>query len=267
VTQKANEFSASWLALHRRRHALKKSLIAVLPEHLLRQIQFEWHMLLIRLRSWNIKSRYAGQRGLLINIGAGPTGRPGWVNLDGFSAKGVNCLYDVRKRLPFPDASVKGIYSEHFLEHLDYLEEVPAFLAECHRVLQHDGVIRIIVPDAGKYLAAYVRGGWQELATLRPLGPGNKDYYFNFTYNTPMELINVVFRQAQEHKFAYDYETLDFLLKRHGFTEVRQQAFRRSLESVLCLDTPARASESLYVEAVKRSPAATMTASTPQSLA
>ena len=251
------EFGTSWVAWHGRRSAWKKSVVAVLPEHLLRQLRFELLMLLVRLRSRNVARHYAERRELLVNVGAGPTGRQGWVNLDGFAARGVNCLYDARRRLPFPDGSVRGIYSEHFLEHLDYLEEVPAFLAECHRVLRHEGVIRVIVPDAGKYLAAYARGGWQELAALRPLGPGNEDHYFKFTYNTPMELINVVFRQAQEHKFAYDRETLEFLLKRHGFAEVRQQAFGRSIDPVLCLDTEERATESLCVEAVKRTPAAT----------
>lgn len=66
-----------------------------------------------------------------------------------------------------------------------------------------------------------------------------------------MELINVLFREGDEHKFAYDDETLKFGLRRYGFGTVLKQEFSRSLTLELCLDRPARAYESLYVLAKK----------------
>ena len=66
-----------------------------------------------------------------------------------------------------------------------------------------------------------------------------------------MELINVVFRQGFEHKYAYDYETLEFLLHRYGFSNVQQQKFGESWMEELSIDWERRASESLYVEAMK----------------
>jgi hypothetical protein len=66
-----------------------------------------------------------------------------------------------------------------------------------------------------------------------------------------MELINVVFRQYYEHKFIFDYETLEFLLQRYGFSSVCRQSFGESLLEELEIDKPERATESLYVEAVK----------------
>jgi citrate lyase synthetase len=66
-----------------------------------------------------------------------------------------------------------------------------------------------------------------------------------------MELINVVFRQGHEHKFAYDFETLRFLLDRYGFSEVVHQEYGTSLMTELCLDQVHRASESIYVDAKK----------------
>jgi len=66
-----------------------------------------------------------------------------------------------------------------------------------------------------------------------------------------MELINAVFRQGCEHKFAYDYETIAFLLKRYGFREVKKQAYGRSSMPELCIDHQIRASASLYVEGIK----------------
>jgi len=160
-------------------------------------------------------------------------------------------VYDCRKHLPFDDNSVRYIFSEHFFEHVDYCEEVPFFLSDCYRVLQPGGVIRIIVPDTEKYIRAYCREGWDELARIRPLGPERSDAYFGSTYNTKMELLNVVFRQYFGHKFAYDFATLEFLLRRYGFSQVQRQSFGRSLWPDLCIDTREREFESLYVEAVK----------------
>jgi SAM-dependent methyltransferase len=50
-------------------------------------------------------------------------------------------------RLPFDDASLDFVFSEHFLEHL-FLDEAVALLRECHRVLRPRGVVRTCVPDA-----------------------------------------------------------------------------------------------------------------------
>jgi hypothetical protein len=66
-----------------------------------------------------------------------------------------------------------------------------------------------------------------------------------------MELLNVVFRQGHEHKFAYDFETLRFLLRRYGFSEILLQEYSKSMMPELCLDQAARASESIYVDARK----------------
>src|SRR5262249_55628967 len=142
--------------------------------------------------------------------------------------------------------------TEHFFEHIDYTEEAPRFLAEAKRVLKDGGVIRIIVPDAEKYLNAYVRDDWRDMMAIRPLDPNLKDFHYSFRYSTRMELINVVFRQFEEHKFAYDFETLALLLKRNGFDEVVRSSYGQSLDPELCIDLEARAPESLYVEAVKR---------------
>ena len=252
IDNETDDYYTSWLRKCARRSKLRRYITKVLPAHLLREIVFESHMLFLRMWSWHASRVYRRKTDLLVNIGAGKSGKSGWVNLDGFANHGVNCRYDARKHLPFSDNSVRGIFTEHFLEHIDYTEDVPIFLGECYRVLMDGGVIRIIVPDAEKYLNAYVRGSWQELASIRPLDDKMRDYYFKFKYNTRMELINVVFRQGGEHKFAYDFETIELILNISGFVEIKRQEFRKSVFQDMCIDLAERASESLYVEAVKR---------------
>ena len=61
----------------------------------------------------------------------------------------------------------------------------------------------------------------------------------------------MVFRQGHRHKYAYDYKTLEVLLYRSGFSEVVKQHFKKSMMKELGIDKVERASESLYVEAVK----------------
>jgi len=223
----------------------------ILPRHTYLPLKDEVRLALLRLKSGGVQRRFRNARDLLVNVGCGSQGKTGWVNVDAGKAPGVNCVFDCRKNLPFPDNSVRGIFCEHFMEHIDYTEEAPYFVFECHRVLKEGGVLRVIVPDAEQYLKAYGKGGWEELTRVRGLDPERRDPWFKCRYNTRMELINVLFRQGHEHKYAYDFETLEFLLRRYGFAKALKQEFGKSLMPELGIDQLARASESLYVEAVK----------------
>ncbi len=233
------------------RRGLRALLFQLLPKPLLKQIKFELDMLAVRLLRRGPAGEYRARTDLLVNVGAGDVGKEGWINLDGYRAKGITFRWDARKSLPFRDKSVRGLFAEHFFEHIDYRQEAPRFLAEAHRVLKDGGILRIIVPDAEKYLKAYANGDWQTLSSIRPLDPQRKDFHFDFKYNTRMELINVIFRQESEHKFAYDFETLELLLNRNGFQQVVKQTFGKCLDPAVCIDLEVRASESLYVDAVK----------------
>ena len=224
---------------------------AFIPRHAYLPLLHELRMAWRRVGTRKEAKKYKHARNLKVNVGCGPIGKSGWINADIDYSPGVNCIWDCRRSLPFEDASVKCIFTEHFVEHLDYCEEMPVFLSECHRVLAPKGIVRIIVPDGERYLQGYSSQGWDALTKTRPLGPGRSDAHFGAHYNTKMELINVVFRQYYEHKFAYDFETLEFLLRKHGFSSVCRQSFGQSLLSDLLIDKPERATESLYVEAVK----------------
>jgi len=149
---------------------------------------------------------------------------------------------------------VTAIYSEHFLEHLEYGSEVEKFLKECLRCLSQSGVLRISVPDAGEYLKLYANDDWKELSKRRPLikeGNDYRDHWLGGRYSTKMQFINVIFRQNGEHKYAYDAETLIQLLRTVGFAKVSKTSFGVSSDPNMAPDTPERRSESLYVEAVK----------------
>ena len=214
-------------------------------------VRFEWNALKVRLTRKLREGRYAALRDIWLNVGCGESGKEGWTNVDCFPCPSVNCLWDARHSLPFADHSVRGIFCEHFLEHLEYTREVPVFLSECHRVLKDGATVRFIVPDAERYLRAYVTGGWEALAAIRPLEDGHNDRWFGHSYSTRMELVNAIFHQGNEHRFAYDQETLCRALACCGFENVTVRAFGQSACPELLLDMPERATENLYVEGTK----------------
>ena len=113
-----------------------------------------------------------------LNLGCGKRFHPAWENLD-FSSRtpGVR-TYDLRKGIPFPEASFNVVYHSHVLEHLPK-QVVPGFLRECHRVLRSGGVIRIVVPDLERIARLY------------------------------LEALDKAVRQAKDAEFQYDWAIME----------------------------------------------------------
>ena len=106
----------------------------------------------------------------------------------------------------------------------------------------------------GAYLRAY-SGPWDLLVNMRPLectADGWRDRWGGHVYETKMQLVNAVFRQGYEHKYAYDDENLVLVMREEGFADVVVQQYAISMDSKMAPDTYERRTESLYVEAVKR---------------
>ena len=108
---------------------------------------------------------------LLLNFGAGDP-VPGWLNLDSspfyLFPRFVHRMIDIvrvstrsnfflnadykfhlfapNRRLPVKDAAIDIIYCSHVIEHLP-AESLKHLFDEFHRVLKHNGIVRIIVPD------------------------------------------------------------------------------------------------------------------------
>lgn len=145
---------------------------------------------------------------------------------------------------------------EHTLEHLSYLDGKNVLMC-FWRMLRPGGTLRISVPDFEIYLEVYQRRKSGE-RVICPYGYLDKlgAYGEVPSDTTPMMVINVMFRGAGErvdysHKFTYDYETLELMLRRCGFVNIRKESFMHGRDSVLLIDNEEREDESLYVEASK----------------
>ena len=179
------------------------------------------------------------ERSEYLNAGCGPNIVPGFMNIDCYWRPGILC-WDLTRALPFGDSSLKGIYSEHCLEHLTY-EDAGKALREFRRVLSPGGHLRVVVPDVELYIDLYVRARSGEKVVL----PCQEE----LQTKTPLFALNRIMRDHQ-HLYAYDFEAMRQLIEQAGFHSVTRTTFGSGSDPKLLIDTPERACESLYVEAL-----------------
>lgn len=135
---------------------------------------------------------------LYLNIGCGKVKLPGFVNIDLEPGADIQC--DVTQGLPFADATVDGIYSEHFIEHLGQ-KDIIAFLRECRRVLKPGGRVRIATPDLDEVVRQYAADDWRQ--------PWLKQYGYEWIQNRA-ECLNVTMREWG-HQWLVNEEELSRL--------------------------------------------------------
>ena len=172
---------------------------------------------------------------LRLHLGSAWQPKEGWFNVD-LVGHPVDLAWNLAHGLPFPDGSAEAIFHEHLLEHLP-LEAAAKLIEESHRVLIPGGVMRIAVPDAGRYLLSYANGGQGLIDEYRPGRP------------TTLLAAQEIF-YLHGHRSAWDLETLGLFVRAAGFEQCEGREFGNSRIEP-CPDSPHREQESIYVEAVK----------------
>ncbi len=201
-----------------------------------RRVLDEYKVSKMHLANVQKAKKYAGKKDLKLNLGCGFTIKPGWVNVD-FNPK-CELSLDLREKLPLDDNSCEMIYSEHFFEHLGYPDETGFLLKESLRVLKPGGTFSVGVPDTEWPLLAY--------------GDSQKYDYFDYAKklfhpwcDTKLQHINEHFRQNGEHKYAWDFETMESVLQKLGYVNIKRRNFNPEL------DSEKRQLGTLYVDAQK----------------
>jgi len=155
------------------------------------------------------RPRTGGKGPLRLHIGSGQQAFQGWINIDNQPLPGVDRVLDVRKGLPYRDAT--AIYAEHFLEHIGF-DDALAFLRECRRALAEFGVLRISTPNLD----------WVY-----------KTHYPSVDTGSPVERLRDCFQLNQAfhgwgHQFLYNKPSLEAALKASGFERVRFHRYGES---------------------------------------
>lgn len=173
-----------------------------------------------------------------LHLGSGLCFMSGWLNIDLVDASGPEfCKHDLTTGLPkhIHNNSVDFIFTQHFLEHITR-EQAVLLLLDCRRKLKPGGVIRIVVPDLDECVQRYVTnqvpndpGGW---------GPPNRCIMINQAFH------------AWGHKFLYNKEELEIVVREAGFTNISWPAYKDSAHAAL-QNIDVRPSTDLRVEATK----------------
>ena len=191
----------------------------------------------------------------MLDIGSGPfKGVDGWLTADAFKSE-ADIYLNAKHGFPFPDGSFDIVYSEHLIEHI-YIDKVPRFLREIHRILKPGGLCRIATPDLEIYAANYVAKNDDFFATTiknskaRWGGPA-KNKFWLVRSNGGAFMTRAV-QRFYHHRWMYDYETLASCLQEVGFTRCVKQSCGESLnEAAGRRDGSKRWEDTLYVDAVK----------------
>ena len=207
----------------------------------------EWIGNVIRNRKFQLRrERVRNLR--YLDLGCGRNTHENFINLDCLWHPSVDVCWDITRGLPFPNASMKGIFTEHCLEHFP-LTVGMQILRELRRLLEPGGVIRIVVPNGQMYLEIYAQ---QTLGKSEIRFPFQELESFQNLYS-PILSVNRVFYQDREspfgHRAMFDSDLLGKLLALAGFVNIGQTCFYKSRDDCLAIDTPSRSCESLYMEA------------------
>jgi predicted SAM-dependent methyltransferase len=133
-----------------------------------------------------------------LNLGCGDDIIAGWINCDLHNGRAeIQC--DVRK-LPFEDNTAEMILASHLLEHFDFKESF-GILTEWKRVLQHNGLLIIEVPNLTEYCKLY-------------LNPDKNLEALVGIYGYPWQ-------DGHAHKFGYSPDQLRWTLQACGFRNIQ----------------------------------------------
>lgn len=157
---------------------------------------------------------------LYLHIGCGTRRFDGFVQIDLDATADLSM--DVTQGLPFGDNSARGIYSEHFFEHLSQAQGCN-FLRECRRVLAPGGTLRIAMPDLDYCVERYSTD-WRDQAGL-------KDFGLDWIQNR-CEFLNVAMREWG-HQWIYNEEELRRVAGYAGLTFLARRDLGESSDPML----------------------------------
>jgi len=164
-----------------------------------------------------------------LNIGASPIWeKDGWYTLDHkYKKKDKHKIPGDILKITLPKKSCSVVFCSHVFEHIPHTK-LPWAIAEINRVLEKNGVLRILTPDLEKICTAYVKKdknffkkALEEDENIRTdLGLGGMLMNFIVSPGQDTALLDRnldKFIAGYAHLYSYDYKMLYIILKKNGF--------------------------------------------------
>lgn len=140
------------------------------------------------------------QKEVRLNLGCGRDYKKGYINVDVVTEFPVDVIADLSKPLPFKNNYAEEVYASDILEHFTK-EDGEIFLQECYRVLKVGGVLILRTHNIEQIIKQF----HDDSFVMRHFIYGN-------TERTGV---------WGAHKYAYDEQELNSLLKYIGFTGIK----------------------------------------------
>lgn len=198
--------------------------------------------------SWNARmSKHPKIHRILQQAGVFP--ESGWRDVPNLR------IHDISTDLPFDDGSAECVYASHVIEHL-CRENGEALVSECYRILENGGRVRLVTPDLEKFIKEYLgeyeipRESESQYRTpadrlISGTGLGEEQDRSNLD-----EILHSTLLSEHQHRWLYDYDSLEELLDECGFSRVeRCQSQSGEVPDIERLDHPP--DQSVFVEAEK----------------
>lgn len=199
---------------------------------------------ILRTSNQRILQRHQAGEPLRLHLGCGSKVLKGWVNIDSIWRPNVAVMALPEDLRSFEKNTVESIYASHLLEHLPYPKQTMALLITCYQILKDGGVLRLAVPDIEAIINAYTRNDEAFFKIQSELHPS--------WCTTKLEHLMYALQQDGEHKFGYDFETLQKVLSQAGFEDIVKSSFGQSAFEALQVDYRNDHGLTLFVDAVKR---------------
>lgn len=180
-----------------------------------------------------------------LHLACGDKVLAGWINTDNRYLPGTIQMNMPHGMRMFPNASASFAYCSHMLHYLDNPGEVQDFVREVHRILKPGGVFRVCVPGIERIIRAYV-------ADDEEFFKEQKNHHPKWATTKLDHLIQALSARHDDgaHKYGYDSETAEKLMKQCGFKKVIVNGHNESDFEPLRMDYRGK-NLSLFFDAVK----------------
>jgi predicted SAM-dependent methyltransferase len=132
---------------------------------------------------------------------------------------------DIVKGLPIGNNSCKAIYCSHTLEHL-CLEDLRTALKNTYKILNADGIFRLVLPDLEYLMKEYVNDTSSDAA----INFLKEAYLGQETRKRGVVGFMTEWLGNSKHLWMWDFKSLKRELEKEGFIEIKRAYFGDSLD-------------------------------------
>jgi glycosyltransferase involved in cell wall biosynthesis/predicted SAM-dependent methyltransferase len=153
------------------------------------------------------------ERPIRLSLGSGGKPTPSYRNTDLFAGPNIEEVFD-QSKIPYPNACVHAIYSEHSLEHTAGHTGAEETIKEYARVLRHNGDLWLKIPDLELCCENFLRSEDRDAKDGERFGPRE---WFKYTIYGIQDITKDPNPESQYHRTGFTKTSIKRLLEKYGF--------------------------------------------------